>query len=90
MKHAEVHCAFAIDVRKVPEQLLVDYQVRKLFSFEAYADDLFKLFAGHSASSVSWHTGGVQSLAVALSPILSYSRPALMQSPRTVCGLFAT
>lgn len=66
MKHAEVHCAFAIDVRKVPEQLLVDYQVRKLFSFEAYADDLFKLFAGHSASSVSWHTGGVQSVSFSL------------------------
>ena len=36
MKLAGAHCAFAIDVRKVPEQLLVDYQVRKLFSFEAY------------------------------------------------------
>ena len=62
MELAGVYCAFALDVRKVPEQLLVDYEVRKLFAFKADADDLFKFFAGHSASSISGHTGGVQSV----------------------------
>ena len=38
------------------------HQVRKLFAFKADADDPFKLFAGHSASSISGHTVGVQSV----------------------------